>query len=283
MKTAALTTTNIAYIDEGAGVPVLLVHGFPLDHTMWNAQIAALAPHARIIAPDLRGFGQTPLAPGDAERGISMEVFADDLAELLDKLDIREPIVFVGLSMGGYIGWQFVRRHGHRLRALVACDTRAAADTEEARAGRLDVVQNVAQWGSRRIAEMMEPKLFAAATIANRPEVVGPVRAVIEGTSPAAIAAAQRGMAARPDVHDMLPHITVPTLVVVGEHDAISPPEEMKRIADAIPGAAYVVIPHSGHMTTVEEPAAVNQQLVQFVQACTFHFDRLAIEPKKSH
>src|SRR3990172_5148420 len=100
MNTASISTTNISYVDRGAGVPVLLVHGFPLDHTMWAAQVNALADHCRVIAPDLRGFGKTPLAPGDAERGVSMERYADALAVFLDALAIREPIVLVGFSMG---------------------------------------------------------------------------------------------------------------------------------------------------------------------------------------
>src|SRR5438270_5957633 len=130
MKTARISTGNLAYIDRGAGQPVLLVHGFPLDHTMWNAQIDALSERARVIASDLRGFGESPLGSVDPARGISMERYADDLAELLDALAIRsdEKIVFVGLSMGGYIAWQFVKKYTTRLRALVLCDTRAVAD-----------------------------------------------------------------------------------------------------------------------------------------------------------
>jgi pimeloyl-ACP methyl ester carboxylesterase len=266
MKAAALSKTNIAYVDEGAGVPMLLVHGFPLDHTMWDAQIKALSGCARVIAPDLRGFGQTPLAPGDAERGVSMEAYADDLAELLDRIAIREPIVLVGFSMGGYAAWQFMRKYGARLRAVIQCDTRAKADTEEARAGRLKMAENVAEWGSGRVAEMMGPKLFASATFETQPKVVAAVRAVVERTPPAGIAAAQRGMAARPDVTSLLPTIKVPTLVLVGEHDAISPAAEMKEIADAIPGAEYVVIPRAGHMTTMEEPEAVNSAFIQFLE-----------------
>ena len=255
----------MAYVDEGAGVPVLLVHGFPLDHTMWDSQIAALSGRARVIAPDLRGFGQTPLAPGDAERGILMEAYADDLAELLDRLVVREPIVLVGFSMGGYVAWQFLRKYGERLRALVQCDTKAKADIEEARAGRMKMAEHVAEWGSGRVAEMMGPKLFAPATFEKQPDVVAAVRAVVERTPPAGIAAAQRGMAARPDVTSWLPTIKVPTLVLVGEQDAISPPAEMQEIAAAIPDAEYVVIPRAGHMTTMEEPSMVNRALASFL------------------
>jgi len=265
MKSAALAKTNMAYVDEGAGVPVLLMHGFPLDHTMWGGQFNALSGRARMIAPDLRGFGQTPLAPGDAERGVSMEAHADDLADLLDKLAIREPIVLVGFSMGGYVAWQFARKYAVRLRALIQCDTRVLADTEEARAGRLKMAEHVAEWGSGRVAEMMGPKLIAPATFEKKPEVVAAVRMMVERAPPAGIAAAQRGMAARPDMTSLLPTIKVPTLVLVGEHDAISPPAEMKEIADAIPGAKYVVIRRAGHMTTMEEPDAVSAAFSQSI------------------
>ena len=169
-------------------------------------------------------------------------------------------------AWAGAIAWQFVRKYPDRLRALAACDTRAAADTEEGREGRLKMAQYVADWGSGRVAEIMGPKLFAPQTLATRHELVAAVRTVVERTTPAGIAAAQRGIAARPDATALLPSIRVPTLVLVGEHDAISPPAEMKAIADAIPRAQYVVIPRAGHMTTMENPEAVNAALTQFVE-----------------
>jgi 3-oxoadipate enol-lactonase len=265
MKRVSLSRGELAYIDRGQGAPILLVHGFPLDHTMWDLQIEALSKSARIIAPDLRGFGQSPLGEIDPQRGITMEDFADELAELLDALKIREPITFAGLSMGGYIAWQFVRKYANRLRALVLCDTRAIADSEEARLGRLKMAENVANWGSGRVAEMMEPKLFSAYPLDTRLKAVTDTRSVISRTPPATIAAAQRGLAARPDVTANLSAIRVPTLVLVGELDAISPPAEMQSIADTIPNAEFVVIPKAGHMTTIEKPAAVNEAIAEFL------------------
>jgi 3-oxoadipate enol-lactonase len=267
MNSARLSTAELAYVQRGTGVPVLLVHGFPLDHTMWDSQIEALAPSCRVIAPDLRGFGQSPLGDIDHARGLSMERYADDLAELLDFLSVREPVVLVGFSMGGYVAWQFLRKHRAHVRALVLCDTRAVADTDEGRAGRLKMAENVAEWGSGRVAEMMGPKLFAQETFEQQPEIVAAVRHVVERTLPAGIAAAQRGMAARPDVTSLLPTIDVPTLVIVGEQDAISPPAEMKSIADRIPGAKFVKVADAGHMTTMENPEDFNDALVKFVEA----------------
>jgi pimeloyl-ACP methyl ester carboxylesterase len=170
-----------------------------------------------------------------------------------------------GFSMGGYVAWQFVLKHAARLRALVQCDTRAAADDGEARAGRLKMADKVAEWGSARVAEMMGPKLFSPRTLADKPEVVAAVRKVVESTPPAAIAAAQRGMATRPDMTSLLPKIKVPSLIIVGVEDAISPPQEMRAIAAAIPDADFVEVPYAGHMTTMENPDPVNEAMRAFI------------------
>lgn len=265
MKTARVADVEVSYVDRGTGQPVLLVHGFPLDHTMWSAQIDALAERCRVVAPDLRGFGRTPLGAVDAERGIPMHQYADELAELLSALAIDEPVVLGGFSMGGYIAWQFVQRHADRLRALVQCDTRAAADTDEARAARLKMVEHIHEWGAGRVADMMGPKLLAPRTFETRPEVVRAVRQVVEATAPASIAAAQQGMAARPDVTGLLPQISVPALLIVGQHDEITPPPEMASVAAAVPGAELVIVPGAGHMTTMENPTAVNAALARFL------------------
>jgi pimeloyl-ACP methyl ester carboxylesterase len=266
MHRAVLSTAELSYLDRGKGLPVLLVHGFPLDHTMWNAQIEALSDRCRIIAPDLRGFGQSSLGDADPHVGVSMERYADDLVELLDALAIDEPIVLAGFSMGGYVAWQFVRHHARRLRALMQCDTKAVADTDEARAGRIKMAEQISEWGSARVAEMMGPKLLARKSFDSKPDVVAAVRRVVETTSPAAIAAAQRGMAARPDMTELLSRILVPTLVLVGQEDVISPRAEMRSIAAAIPNAQFVEIPGAGHMTTMENPEAVNAALRSFLK-----------------
>jgi pimeloyl-ACP methyl ester carboxylesterase len=267
MKRVAISTAELAYIDRGSGTLVLLIHGFPLDHTMWDAQIDALSQHFRVIAPDLRGFGQSSTRFGKPDLTILMEEYAEDLTELLEDIVVTKPVVLVGFSMGGYIAWQFMRKYPHFVQALVQCDTKAAADTDEARAGRIKMADNVAEWGSGRVAEMMGPKLFAPETFEAKPNLVAAVRHVVEKTRPVAIAAAQRGMARRPDMTNFLPTINVPTLILCGAQDAISPPTEMQAIAAAIPGARYVEIPNAGHMTTMENPEAVNDALQAFIAA----------------
>lgn len=245
----------------GESPVVLLVHGFPLDHSMWSGQLEGLGDQFRMIAPDLRGFGRT----GGAGMVTTMEQMADDLAGMLDALQIDSPIVFCGLSMGGYVGWQFVRKYRDRVCGLVQCDTRAAADSAEAIETRLKMAAHVLEYGTAAVAEAMPAKMFAASSLSGRREIVAATRQVIVQSSPQAIAAAQRGMAERPDVTDSLAKIDLPVLCMVGEHDAISPPEEMQSIAEALPHGKLATIGDAGHMAPLENPAAVNAVLRDFV------------------
>jgi 3-oxoadipate enol-lactonase len=139
MSKISVGDVALSYVDRGTGIPLLLVHGFPLDHSMWSHQIEELSSFGRVLAPDLRGFGQS----GVTEGTVTMERFADDLAALLDAVGVGEPVVFCGLSMGGYIGWQFWKRHPSRLRALVLCDSRAAADSAEGARARRQSAEKV--------------------------------------------------------------------------------------------------------------------------------------------
>ncbi|TWT85670.1 AB hydrolase superfamily protein YdjP [Posidoniimonas polymericola] len=252
---------------EGAGIPVLLVHGFPLDHTMWDAQVEVLAEHCRVIAPDLRGYGATELADAGDPPKITMQQYADDLAALLDALGVDEPVVYAGFSMGGYIGWQFVKNHRDKLRALVLVDTRASDDADDARKMRLKMANHVQEWGAEKVAEAMIPKLFAESSLDALHPMVARTREVISATNPLAIAAAQRGMAERPDSTPDLAGINVPTMAIVGAEDQLSQPEEVQRVVNAIPNAGLVVIPAAGHMAPVEQPDAVNLVLTEFVKS----------------
>jgi 3-oxoadipate enol-lactonase len=251
---------NVA--ERGGGTPLLLVHGYPLDHSMWRGQIEGLADVCRVIAPDLRGFGASSVTPGT----VTMQQFADDLVGLLDALKIKEPVVFCGLSMGGYVAWQFALRHRSRLAKLILCDTRAVADTPDAAAGRRKTAKEVLTKGAAVAAEAMLPKLFAPATSAQQPQVVEATRQVILRTSPEGIAAALRGMAERPDVTSLLTQIDVPSVLICGQHDEISPPAEMRQIAAQLPRARFVEIPDAGHLAPLEQPAAVNAAIREFLK-----------------
>jgi 3-oxoadipate enol-lactonase len=263
MKTALVNGVSMATVDQGNGRPILLVHAFPLDHSMWAAQIASLAARHRVIAPDLRGFGRSGVTQGT----VTMEQFADDLAGLLDALEVAEPVVYCGLSMGGYIGWEFYRKHASRLAGMVLCDTRAVADTPEVRKSRLGMVARVLAEGPEPVAQAMIPKLLTASTIASRPDVVSAVHRMILANDPQGIAAANRGMSERPDSSSLLPDIRCPCLVVVGKLDAISTLEEMRVIAAKIPGARLVTIAGAGHLTPVEQPAQTTAAIESFVSS----------------
>lgn len=261
MKTVDVRTGRLAVEDEGSGPPVLFVHGFPLDHTMWTAQVEALKSRRRAIAPDLRGFGGSGPAGGPA----TMEIFADEMAGLLDALGVIGPVAFCGLSMGGYVALQFARRHPGRLAKLILCDTRAVADTPEAAKARRELAEKVLREGQAVAAEAMTPKLFGKTTRERRPEVVDAVRRMILSNPPAGIAAALEGMAVRPDMRSFLAEIHCPTLLLVGEEDSISPKEEMKAMAEQIRGSRFVVIPEAGHMAPMEDPDAANREILGFL------------------
>jgi pimeloyl-ACP methyl ester carboxylesterase len=269
MPSASIGDIDLHYVDshdvaQGTARPgptLLLVHGFPLDHSMWRYQLDDLADAARIIAPELRGFGRSGVTPGT----VSMERYADDLAALLDALKIREKIVFCGLSMGGYIAWPFWRKHASRVAKLILCDTRAAPDTPEAAETRRKTAERVEKTGTEALAELMLTKLFAPASATERRAEMEATRHVILANPPQGCAAALRGMAERPDSTGLLRSITVPTELICGEHDGISPPEEMARMAEAMPQARFVEIAGAGHMSPLERPEEVNAVIRAFL------------------
>lgn len=261
MKTCDILGATLAVEDVGAGPPVLFVHGFPLDHTMWQAQLDALSTRWRAIAPDLRGFGASSAASGT----LTMRQHAGDLAAMLDRLEISEPVVLCALSMGGYVAWQFWRHHAPRLRALVLCDTKASADTAEAVAGRHKLAAAVMAAGHNAARDAMLPKLFAPGTAESKPELIERTSQMIERARPESIAAALRGMAERADATPWLAEIKVPTLVIVGEHDAITTVDEMRAMAARIAGAEFVEVPDAGHMSPMERPDVVNAAIERFL------------------
>jgi 3-oxoadipate enol-lactonase len=252
---------SLNVVERGSGPPLLLVHGYPLDHSMWQGQIEAFADRCRVIAPDLRGFGESDATPGT----VTMAQMADDVAGLLDALSVKEPITFCGLSMGGYVAWQFALRHRSRLARLIQCDTRAIADSPDAAEGRRKMADRVLAEGPHVAADALIPKLFAPATFQQQPQIVEATRQVILQTRPDGIAAALRGMAERPDVTARLGEFDVPALLIGGQHDAISPADEMRQIAAKMPDARFVEIANAGHMAPLEQPAAVNAAMREYL------------------
>lgn len=261
MPHLSIGDVSLNVIEKGSGQPLLLVHGFPLDHSMWQEQIADLSASYHIIAPDLRGFGGS-----DVTRGVvTMEMLADDLAKLLDALSVTQGVALCGLSMGGYIAWQFWQRHRSKLSHLILCDTRVIADAEEVARGRLQLAERVLAQGPTAVADSMLPRLFAKSTAQQRPELVDAIRQVMLANPPEGIAAALRGMAQRKDFSAIVSQIAVPALVLCGEHDEISRVEEMRGFAATMPNARFEVIPNAGHMAPLENPAAVNTLIRDFL------------------
>ena len=253
--------TRLAYVDRGQGAPLLCLHGFPLDHSMWDMQTEFLALQQRVIVPDLRGFGESSVCPGT----VTMEQMADDCVAILDELQITAPVTVMGLSMGGYVAWPLLRKYSERIGRVILCDTRAVGDTPQGIETRLKMAAHVLEHGTSFVAEAMIPKLFAPDTILNDPAVVELTRQLILRADPQAIAAAQRGLAERPDVTSWLPGFQQPALVVCGEHDAISPPDEMRQIAEALPNARFVLVPRAGHMSPLENPGVFNTAVREFL------------------
>jgi pimeloyl-ACP methyl ester carboxylesterase len=264
MPTISIGSASLQVLDQGRGQPLLLVHGFPLDHTMWREQVSELSKTFRVLAPDLRGFGQSSPVAGD-DAVVTMAHFADDLAEMLSAMRIEGPVAFCGLSMGGYVAFQFAARHADKLGRLILCDTKAAADTKEAAENRHKLAATVLSEGSQAAADAMLSKLFSKRAIESQVPYVEETRQVILGTQPQTIAAALRGMAAREDFTAKLETIDVPTLVLCGTEDVITPPAEMRSIAAAIPGAEYCEVPEAGHMSPLENPQTVIPVIKKFL------------------
>ena len=251
---------SVDYRDGGTGIPVIFIHAFPLNQSMWDDQLVALQDYCRTITLDLRGFGRS-----DAPQGpYLMDQMSADVRGLMTALDI-DRAVFVGLSMGGYVSLSIYRNYPDSVRAMVLADTRAGADTAEARERRVKSAAKVEASGSPAIAEDMIPLLLGQTTRGNRPDLIERVRAMIEANSPVGLAGAPRGMAERRDSTDLLPAIDFPTLILVGAEDTLTNVDDATNLATAIRGARLRVIEGAGHLSNLESPAAFNVALIEFI------------------
>lgn len=255
---------GLRWDDTGSLEPVLFLHGFPLDRTMWAPQVAALGPHARCIAPDLRGLGESAASsPGIPWR---IDDYAHDAAALLDALHVRSARV-VGLSMGGYVALALWRLHPDRVSGLALIDTRAGADTPEGREKRDDMIALARSEGAAAVAAKQIDGLVGKTTRTERPAIAQAAldmmrRAPVEG-----IVAALGAMRDRPDSTPMLGSITVPTMVVVGEEDALTPLKEARILAEGIPHAKLEIVERAGHLSSLERPEAVNELLLRWLRS----------------
>lgn len=256
---AKLNDITLAYSDQGTGLPIVFLHAFPLNRTMWAPQEKALSSRFRIITVDLRGHGES-----DAPLWhYTLDQAADDARALLDHLSIQQAL-FVGLSMGGYILFALYRKYADRVKGLVLADTRAQADTPGGREGRFQMAQTAYKKGPSAIADIMIPKLLSPASIQTKPEIVQKVRAMIEGNQISGIAGDLMAMAERPDSVPFLKQITCPTQIIVGELDQATPPSDAKLMAEHIPGSRLTVIPGASHLANLEQPDLFTQVVRSF-------------------
>ena len=252
---------EMAYDDDGEGTPVVLLHGFPFERSMWREQSEALAGEFRVVAPDLRGLGETRAGGAD----VTMSAMAEDVAALLDGLSLRS-VVLGGLSMGGYVAFECLRLFPERVRALLLADTRPQSETDEGRRTREETARRILKEGMASVVDGMLPRLLTADTRGRRPDVVERLRAMILGTNPEGAAAAVRAMAVRRDQTELLPSIGVPTLVVVGAEDPVTPPADAEAMAAKIKGSRLRIIEGASHLSNVERPAEFNRALGDFLR-----------------
>lgn len=258
--------TDIAWLDDGDGPVVVLLHAFPCDNTMWRAQVRPLIDAGwRVMIPDLPGFGNSGLLPDEPSLTSVVDVLANSLlARSIDRC------VLVGLSVGGYLAMEWLRRHPEMLAAVVMCDTKAGVDTQQAQAGRIALaaaVEGEPATCGLLLRERLLPVLVGATTASSRPEVIETVVEWLDAVAPETVAWYQRAMARRQDSFDTLRWCEIPALVIWGDEDVMSPVEEQEAMVDALRDARLAVIPQAGHLSAIENPEAVTRSLVEFLTA----------------
>jgi len=253
---------EIVYEIVGSGPPVVLLHPFPVHHEFWNPIVPVLSSRYGLILPDLRGHGDSEIGQGPA----SMEKHARDLARLLDAASVVKA-AFVGVSIGGYVLFEFWRQFRGRVNALALCDTKPQADTAEGRANRLKVAADVLEQGTDPFIESMIPKLMGRTTLSTRPDLLDGARRMMRKMSPEDVSLVQRGMAERPDSVADLKTINVPALIVIGDEDILATPADGELMRQNIAGSQLKIIPKAGHFAPWEQPDAVGPLLRQFLDA----------------
>lgn len=251
-------TVTLHYSEEGQGVPVVLLHGYPLSSAIWHEQ-QKLSSHYHVITPDLRGHGQSPVPTGVYE----MELEARDVLALLDSLSIDKAVI-MGHSMGGYVALATWKIAPERFLGLGLINTQAGADSEEARQNRYKTADRVSEEGSKVVAEAMLPKMFAP-TLPGDDSLIEQVRTLILATKPDGIIGTLKGMAVRPDSTATLPNITVPVLILTGDKDQLIPPQRSEAMAGAIPTATLATVENAGHLPMLEQPQATTMAIRNYL------------------
>ena len=255
---------DIAYDDVGTGLPVVFIHGFPHNRTLWAPQLGGLLTRARCIAPDLRGFGDS-----EARGPYTMDGYADDVIAVLDALQIERAVI-AGLSMGGYVAFALWRRHRDRVRALILADTRPGADSEETRAKRGEMTALARTKGSGAVADAQIAGMVGRTTRDKHPDIADAVHRMLSMAPVEGVVGALEAMMRRPDSTPTLATIDVPTLIIVGEEDVLTPPKEARAMHERIPSSRLEILACAGHVSNVERPAAFNHVVSEFLGVLTY-------------
>jgi pimeloyl-ACP methyl ester carboxylesterase len=271
-----LETITLEVEDHGDGVPVVLLHGFPLSSEMWTPIRAAVEQAARLITPNLRGFGRSDAPQGD----YGMETLADDVLRLADSLEL-ERFVLGGHSMGGYVALRLAARHPERLSGLILVDTRASADTPDGKVRRAIAIETIRRGESPAFLDEFVPNLLGPSTRQRAPRLAAELRAIAAEIPGHVLAGCLAGMRDRPDSSDVLAGLDVPALVIVGQEDTIAPPEAAHAIAAALPRARLALVPLSGHTPSVERPIPTAEAILAFLRE-SFPPPPIPIKPRRS-
>lgn len=257
-----VNNVTLNYTERGLpqGLPIVFIHGFPFNHSTWEPQMKALPNHFRAITYDVRGHGESDVGDGQ----YSIEFFVDDLIALMDHLVIDRAIL-CGLSMGGYIALRAIERNPERVSGLILCDTRSEADSDEGKVKRSATVRSVKTKGAAFFAEEFVRLVFAPETFETNPLLIASIKEMIEATSPLGICGTALALGGRTDTTKALASIKVPTLVIVGEQDQLTPPDAARAMQSKIAGSELRIIPHAAHLSNLENPVEFNKHLLGFL------------------
>jgi pimeloyl-ACP methyl ester carboxylesterase len=258
-----LPTFSMAYDEDGIDNPIVFIHGYPLNRQIWEAQLRPVCDIARVLAPDLRGHGQSDSVPGP----YTIETLADDIHHFLSALNVTQPVTLCGLSMGGYVAFAFYRKYKASVAALILTATRAGADSEEAKANRDKAAATAQAEGSKAIATSLLPKLLSPKTHDTKHNVVTQLREIMESASVETIVNDLAAIKNRPDSTPLLSEIDVPTLILHGEDDQLIPPKEAESMHAAIKASKLQLIHEAGHLLNMEQSRIFNDAVRNFLES----------------